>query len=123
MRNILEGSQRFDGFFSIFLTSGILFIYLFVLSASIQAETQMGESIYKDFCASCHEGGFKGWVTGAPDIEKPSEWDQYRKNGLEMMVKNTIDGTEHMDPKGGCKDCTDEQIESSVKYINSQLVK
>jgi len=123
MRIIKKGSQLFQTSFSNGLILGLCFICLLVVSGSIQAETKTSESIYKDFCKACHEGGFKGWITGAPDVDAPLEWDQFRKKGLETMVKNTINGTEHMDPKGGCKECTDEQIKFTVEYINSKLEK
>ncbi len=101
----------------------VLLIFLQGVTTIAVAEDPTGKSVYKDYCASCHEGGFKGWITGAPDVDAPSEWELFRKKGLEAMVENTMKGTEHMDPKGGCGSCTREQIEAAVKHIDSKLKK
>lgn len=85
------------------------------VSAKEQAET--GKEIYLNDCASCHSGGFKGWVTGAPETGNKPDWVEFEKEGVEKMTEITIKGGDGMDPMGGCKTCSKEQIREAVEYI------
>lgn len=101
----------------------MIVIGLFLLSGPnglSQSSLSSGESIYTENCASCHEGGFKGWITGAPKTGDQEEWARFFKNGADKMTENTFQGTKGMKPKGGCQTCTKEEIKAAVDHILSR---
>ncbi|MBU3917438.1 c-type cytochrome, partial [bacterium] len=79
-----------------------------------------GEQIYSEYCGGCHNGGFVGWITGAPETGNKSKWEPFFKKGVDKMTASAIKGVGRMDPKGGCDKCSDEQIRSAVEYIMSK---
>lgn len=87
------------------------------VSLAANATDNKGKEVFDKGCASCHTGGFKGWVSGAPEIGVKEDWLKYMKNGPEKMTKVTIEGGEGMDPMGGCKTCSEAQIKAAVDYI------
>lgn len=94
--------------------------FLVFPSVNAQETNNIGETTFKNECASCHTGGFKGWVSGSPEIGVKADWVEFFKKSTLEMTQATIKGTEGMDPKGGCKNCTDEEIEQAVEYIVTQ---
>ena len=89
-------------------------------SYATNAAEDTGKEVFIQACESCHSGGFKGWVSGAPAIGEKEDWQKFFKQGEEKMTETTIKGGEGMDPMGGCKTCSNEQIAAAVKYIVSQ---
>ena len=98
----------------------ILINFVIITGASAQEENNAGKNIFNNECASCHSGGFKGWVSGAPEIGNTTEWQTFLQKGQLKMTQATINGTQGMEPKGGCNKCTDTEIQSAVKYIVTQ---
>ena len=45
-----------------------------------------GKTIYQNACADCHEGGFWGWLSGAPSIKDASQWKPYLEKDLEKII-------------------------------------
>ena len=72
-----------------------------------------GKSTYTKVCSGCHQVG----IAGCPKYGDKTAWGPRLKKGLETLVKNAINGINAMPAKGGCMDCTDEEIELSVKYM------
>ncbi|MCP5061267.1 MAG: cytochrome c5 family protein [Ignavibacteriae bacterium] len=100
----------------------ILFISsLFVYANSFYQEEKnvSGKDVFDKTCESCHTGGFKGWMTGAPEIGDWDDWESYFEKDLSEMTKNVIEGTEGHEVKGDCSECTDEQIKVAIEYIMS----
>ena len=80
----------------------------------------LGKTIYQIACADCHEGGFWGWLSGAPSIKDASQWKPYLEKDMEKIIQAAIQGTDGgMDPKGDCDECTDEEIRKAVEYMLS----
>ncbi|NRB22668.1 c-type cytochrome [Shewanella sp.] len=79
-----------------------------------------GQAVFVENCASCHSGGFKGWITGAPAIGEKQAWQEFLAKGVDKMSQATIEGVDGMDPMGGCDSCTEEQIVAAVEYLVSQ---
>lgn len=67
-----------------------------------------GAQIYKHFCANCHD--LKPLIPlGAPRYGEQLDW-QNRLNDLNLLFKHTEEGINAMPPRGGCFECTDEQL-------------
>ncbi len=82
-------------------------------------EDNDGEKIFEETCASCHTGGFKGWMTGAPEIGDYDDWEIYFKDGLTEITKHIYNGTDRHEAKGDCDECSEEQIKAAIEYIIS----
>ena len=68
-----------------------------------------GEQIYNHFCVNCHAQ--KPIIPlGAPRIGEESDWSVRLKQGIDVLFKNTNEGLNSMPPRGGCFECTDEQL-------------
>ena len=100
-------------------------LLLFVLASvadtrPVYGQTGEGEKIYTEYCGGCHDGGFWGWLSGAPKTGNKTDWEPALKKGPVEMTATAIKGVGRMDPKGGCETCSDEQIRSAVDYIISK---
>jgi len=87
--------------------------------SSVRA-TSTGEEIYVQSCAACHNGGFKGWMAGAPELGDKAIWKPLIAKGVDAMTTFSIKGVNKMPAKGGCKTCSDEQIKATVEYMVEQ---
>lgn len=119
---LLENYRKRDSNMKNFKRTNCFYVALLFLVSGISAAQEapkMGEEIYKSACESCHSGGFKGWVTGAPKTGEIEEWKPFIEKGVVIMTENTIKGTDGMDPNGGCKVCNPEQIRAAIDYIIS----
>lgn len=84
--------------------------------ASLKNDPKAGEKIYQQFCANCHAQ--KPFIPlGAPTIGDERAWTKRLSKGQEVLLKNTLDGYGAMPARGGCFECSDEQINMSIKYI------
>ena len=95
---------------------------LMLLTPPVWADesASIGIKIYQNTCADCHEGGFWGWLSGAPSIKDASQWKPYLEKDVESIIQAAIQGTDGgMDPKGDCDECTDEEIQKAVEYMLS----
>ena len=108
-----------------FLSSIFISLIYFCLNNPLTSGAEnesMGEIIYQNHCADCHEGGFWGWMSGAPNMMEKTEWSKYLAKENEKIFQAAIQGTDGgMDPKGGCDECSDEEIYQSVEYMLSKL--
>ena len=95
-----------------------------ILSPSVWADdsASMRKNINQPACAEWHEGGFWGWLSGAPSIKDASQWKPYLEKDVESIIQAAIQGTDGgMNPKGDCDECTDEEIRKAVEYMLSVL--
>jgi len=75
-----------------------------------------GKEIYEKDCAVCHATD----KMGAPAVGDKKAWDVVKAKGLQNVMKNAINGTGAMPPKGGNMDLTDWQMQLIVDYMMSQ---
>lgn len=76
-----------------------------------------GEEVYAQACSACHAGG----VMGAPKKGDAGEWEERLEKGMETLLTHSIEGFNSMPPRGGCGDCSDEEIESALEYMTAGL--
>ncbi len=93
---------------------------IFATNSFFQEEENIGKSVFDKTCTSCHTGGFKGWITGAPEIGDWDDWELYFQKGFSVLVTNVIEGKKGHAVKGECEDCTGEQIKAAIEYIISE---
>ena len=109
----------------------ILIVVIFMLgnliiganSLLVQDEENIGKILFDKTCSSCHTGGFKGWMTGAPKMGNWDDWEVFFEQGLPVMTKHINEGTKRHEIKGGCTDCTEKQIRAAIEYIMSKTKK
>lgn len=99
----------------------IFSMIFFAQLAFADSDGTNGELIYKDHCAKCHKGGIGAFFSRAPLLKKPLDWQIYLEKGEITMAENVIKGTKKMKPKGGCKTCSQEDIENAVRYVIDEL--
>lgn len=83
---------------------------------SIQGKSDEGEQIVNHFCINCH--AVKPMIQlGAPKIKQCSDWGLRIKNGLAVLFQHTNEGINNMPPRGGCFECSDEQLNLAIKAL------
>lgn len=76
---------------------------------SIAGSDNEGEQIVQHYCANCH--ALKPIIQiGAPRIGISADWAPRIKQGMDALFKNTDEGLNAMPPRGGCFECTDQQL-------------
>jgi cytochrome c5 len=69
--------------------------------------------VYESVCKACHETG----VSGAPKFGDRKWVEMEKKEGIKELVKDAIQGERAMPPKGGCADCSADEIKAAVQYL------
>lgn len=83
---------------------------------SIQGSKEEGKKIYEHFCVNCH--ALKPLIAlGAPAIGVKKEWSDRLKKGMEAIFKNSSEGINAMPARGGCFECSDEQLKLAIEYL------
>jgi len=79
----------------------------------LSPELAAGKEIYTANCAMCHDSG----MMNAPKPGDKTAWEPRLAQGMDTVMKNTIEGFGGMPAKGGHPELTDEQIKSAVDYM------
>ena len=83
---------------------------------SIAGKPDEGQQIVNHFCASCH--AMKPLINlGAPRIGQKSDWLLRVNQGLDVLFKHTTEGYNAMPPRGGCFECSDEQLKKAIQVL------
>ena len=72
-----------------------------------------GEAVYNGLCKTCHEAG----IAGAPVAKTDQFGARLAEKGLEMLVRDAINGLNAMPPRGGNPSLTDDQIKAAVEFM------
>ncbi len=87
------------------------------VSSSPSGEPRSGEAVYSTKCFACHETG----AAGAPKLGDIASWaGRLSARGLEGLYTSGIKGFNGMPPKGGCSDCSDDEIKGAIDHILSK---
>ena len=80
-----------------------------------------GATIYSQKCAMCHGAG----IAGAPKFADAADWTDRLTKGEDTLVNHAINGFQGsaglMPAKGGCADCSDEEIKAAVLHMLESL--
>jgi len=81
-----------------------------------------GKTIYEANCKACHMMG----VGGAPKQGDKAAWEGRVSQGMETLVKKSIEGytgeSGMMPAKGGNAELTDEQVGNAVAFMVSEVL-
>ncbi|XOZ32331.1 c-type cytochrome [Halomonadaceae bacterium KBTZ08] len=72
-----------------------------------------GEEVYTAACSACHDSG----AAGAPKFGDSGAWGDRISKGKETLYKHAINGFNAMPAKGGCGDCSDEEVQNAVDHM------
>ena len=84
-----------------------------VASAGAAKAARTGKQVYESVCIACHGTG----AAGAPKFGDKVWLELEKKEGMKELVKDAIKGERAMPPKGGCTDCSEEEIRSAVQHM------
>ena len=106
----------------ILITSIIVLSSVIITANSFfpQGTENTGKTVFEESCASCHTGGFKAWLSGSPEIGDMDDWKPFFDKGLSEMTRNVFEGSKRHKAKGGCDECTKEQIKAAIEYIMAE---
>jgi cytochrome c5 len=76
-----------------------------------------GQAIYQKSCQACHVAG----VAGAPKLGDKAAWAPRIATGMDAMLATAIKGKTAMPPKGGCMDCSDDDLKAAIQYMVDQV--
>lgn len=76
-----------------------------------------GEAVYNSACAACHTGG----VLGAPRKGNADDWADRLPQGMNVLLEHSINGIGAMPPRGGCGNCSDDEIEAAIEHMIAGL--
>lgn len=72
-----------------------------------------GDAVYAAACAACHDSG----AAGAPRIGRAGDWGDRLDQDTETLYDHAINGIGSMPAKGGCRDCSDEEVRAAVDHM------
>ncbi len=76
--------------------------------------TRTGSQVYDYSCATCHNRT----TQGAPLPDDDIEWAKRLKKGKGVLLKHVMEGYKELMPvKGGCLNCTEEEVLAAIDYI------
>lgn len=81
--------------------------------SQIAGKKDEGKQIVQHFCIHCH-GKQPLIPLGAPRIGVSSDWKLRIKQSMDVLFKHTSEGLKAMPARGGCFECTDEQLMLSI---------
>lgn len=71
------------------------------------------KDIYNKYCVMCHAAG----VAGAPIFRQQNLWRERLQKGFAMVWKNSWEGINAMPARGGCMDCSKDDIREVIIYM------
>ena len=104
-----------------FVESNRTYHYPVSIAKQLENNPKAGEIIFKEFCSSCHAQ--KPTIDiKAPRMGNPQDWVGPRKLGMDGLLQVTKSGIAAMPARGGCFECSDEQLSQAIRYMlqNSQ---
>ena len=84
-------------------------------AAAASSGARSGEDVYNAACMACHATG----AGGAPLLGDAAAWADRIAKGNEALYNSGINGLPGtgMIAKGGCMNCSDEEIQGAVDYM------
>ncbi|MGV3740668.1 MAG: c-type cytochrome [Gammaproteobacteria bacterium] len=80
---------------------------------SISGTKNEGQAIVKHYCANCH-AAHPLISLGAPRMGHPEDWQERLKQDPKVLWQHTSEGFHAMPARGGCFECSDEQLKKAI---------
>lgn len=85
----------------------------------IRGTKDEGQAIVQHFCASCH--GVPPLIPlGAPRMGYPEDWKERLKQDPALLWQHTTEGFHAMPARGGCFECSDQQLQKAILVLTGQ---
>ncbi len=76
-----------------------------------------GKTVYQYRCKGCHGKN----TQGAPMPGDIVQWQRRKAKGMPLLMQHTVSGFGYfMPPKGGCRNCTDNELRAAIDYMMKQ---
>jgi cytochrome c5 len=85
----------------------------------LRGDPQAGKKIFKEFCSACHSQQPTIDIN-APRVGDKKVWREKRQWGVDALLAITVKGIGAMPARGGCFECSDEQLRAAVEYMLSE---
>ncbi len=85
----------------------------------LAGDPQAGRKIFQEFCTACHAPQPVIDIQ-APRVGDKKAWRGLQKVPLEVLLKITTKGVGAMPARGGCFECSDEQLRETIRYMRSR---
>lgn len=74
-----------------------------------------GIQVYENRCKTCHDRN----TQGAPMPDDEYEWNKRAAKGTDVLMEHIINGYQRtlMPARGGCLNCSDEELRNALNYI------
>ena len=84
-------------------------------AAAVASGPRSGEEVYNAACMACHTTG----AGGAPLLGDAGAWADRIAKGMDVLYGSGINGVPGtgMIAKGGCMNCSDEEVEAAVDFM------
>jgi cytochrome c5 len=92
------------------------FHYPALFAEQLKGDKNAGEKIFKEFCSACH-AKYPTIDVQAPRIGDVNAWKKRKKLGIETLLMITIQGVGAMPARGGCFECSDEELREAIQYM------
>ena len=87
------------------------------MDSSDMDSTTQTNVVYDEYCSVCHSIG----LAGAPIYGDVAAWEGRVDKGIETLTSNTYNGYNAMPARGGCMNCSEEDIQNAVQYMLDAL--
>lgn len=88
-----------------------------VAASASQGSDRSGEQVYNTACAACHTSG----ILNAPRINNAGDWEERLTKGMDVLLEHSINGFNAMPPRGGCMNCSDDEILAAIEYMIADI--
>lgn len=82
----------------------------------LKGDPLAGQKIFQEFCSACHANPPIIDIP-APRIGDKKAWQRRRQMGMPVLLKVTINGIGAMPARGGCFECSDQQLQETILYM------
>lgn len=88
----------------------------------IRGTQSEGQEIVKHFCSTCH-AAHPLIPLGAPRMGHPEDWRARLKQDPKLLWQHTTEGFHAMPARGGCFECSDDQLKKAILVLTGEAGK
>ncbi|WP_460234054.1 c-type cytochrome [Aurantivibrio plasticivorans] len=95
---------------------GLCFFVGFIPDLATAEQARSPQTIFDTFCFSCHGTGWEN----APVLGDSFAWEGRKEQGMAVLLQHTLEGFGGMPIKGGCADCTEEELKATIEWMSAE---